>query len=126
MRGKRLLTLCLCLVLMAGVMPWAGGTAQAATDYTQLWNECVNDFYWTDTSDIVAEEDIWIQDARKAVAVDTDGACEVSTSAEFLWAMESTSVKKITLTKDIDAGGQGDKEDASGPLCGPPQPLIET
>lgn len=86
MRGKRLLTLCLCLVLMAGVMPWAGGTAQAAEEdwdtYTaRVWDNAVAEFEsyglkgWTVTDDTVPK---WSGEKSNLPVSDENGTAETN------------------------------------------------
>lgn len=135
MRGKRLLTLCLCLVLMAGVMPWAGGTVQAAEDWnthvTNVWNNAVKEFEdygvkgWTDTSQMGLEP--WSGEASNKLEgnPETDPLVqppqikdkyegyevyecyEVYSPEQLRWALERSKAAHtyISIMKDMDLGG---------------------
>lgn len=135
MRGRRLLTICLCLVLMAGVMPWAGGTVQAADDWTahvaNVWNNAVKEFEdygvkgWTDTSQMGLEPwsgqaadktegnpemDRFVQPPQikdKYVGYEAYECYEVYSPEQLRWALERSKAAHtyISIMKDMDLGG---------------------
>lgn len=135
MRGKRFLTLCLCLVLMAGVMPWAGGTAQAAEDWDTyiagVWDNAVKEFEtygvkgWTDTSQMGlepwsgqaadktegdSETDPFVQPPQvkdKYSGYEAYECYEVYSPEQLRWALERSKKVHtyIVIMKDMDLGG---------------------
>ena len=129
MRGKRLLTLCLCLVLMAGVMSWAGGIAQAEEDWdtytARVWDNAVAEFEsyglkgWTVTDDSVPK---WSGEKSDLSASDENGTPETNPMVMPAWenyaydvyypeqlryAMEAVSASggTINIKNDMDLGG---------------------
>ena len=130
MRGKRLLTLCLCLVLMAGMMPWAGGKAQAEEEdwdtYTaRVWDNAIKEFEsyglkgWTVTDDSVPK---WSGEKSNLPAEDENGTPEdnpmvipekvgisydVYYPEQLRYAMEadSTGGLIVNIKSDMDLNG---------------------
>ncbi|WP_195269554.1 InlB B-repeat-containing protein [Eubacterium sp. 1001713B170207_170306_E7] len=124
------MTLCLCLVLMAGVMPWAGGTVQAAEEdwdtYTaRIWDNTVAEFEsyglkgWTVTDDTVPK---WSGEKSNLSAGDENGrpennpmvmpeivdsVYEIYYPEQLRYAMEAVSAKggTINIKNDMDLGG---------------------
>ena len=129
------MTLCLCLVLMAGMMPWAGGKVEAAEDWNShvasVWNNAVKEFEdygvkgWTDTSQMGLEPwsgeaanktegnpetDPLVQPPKikdKYEGYEVYECYEVYSPEQFRWALERSKVAHtyISIMKDMDLGG---------------------
>lgn len=123
------MTLCLCLVLMAGLMPWAGGIAQAAEETWEehldaVWRGAIKEFEsygvkgWTDTAQIENVKK-WSgqksslstgtpsEDPMVIPTKDSNGNYDVYYPEQLRWAMENAqkTASTITLKNDMDLSG---------------------
>ncbi|SDO41475.1 Listeria/Bacterioides repeat-containing protein [Eubacterium maltosivorans] len=125
MRGRRLLTICLCLVLMAGVMPWAGGTVQAAdnwnTHLANVWDNAVKEFEsygvkgWTVTDDTTPKwsgekSDLQSGDPKndsRVIPRVVNGGYDVYYPEQLRYAMEEVAVNggTVNVKNDMDLSG---------------------
>ncbi len=119
------MTLCLCLVLMAGVMPWAGGTVQAAdnwnTHLANVWDNAVKEFEsysvkgWTVTDDTIPKwsgEKSDLQGAdpendSRIIPIAVDGGYDVYYPEQLRYAMEEVAEKggTVNIKNDMDLSG---------------------